>query len=139
MSMRLVRFAASWLLSALIRQTIIKAPAVCTTLYETTPITSDRGQNHLEWQMKLTTHKPPLPDWWKVPKSDPIASISFQALCLISIGSLSPEQLWASRMNDDEWEKHRQKVIRRLSNTIIVYAIPGGLGDVLSSQDMKEI
>ncbi|KAG1726528.1 uncharacterized protein EDB91DRAFT_58937 [Suillus paluster] len=72
--------------------------------------------------MPNTTNPPELlPDHWKVPDSRewPKGSILFQALCLISIGRSSLDNHWKSKIDDGEWEKHRQKVVERLSNTNI--------------------
>ncbi|KAG1841298.1 hypothetical protein DFJ58DRAFT_808550 [Suillus subalutaceus] len=63
-----------------------------------------------------------VPDHWAVPdfNKHPIPSTLFRSLCMISLGRPSLEHHWKSKINDDEWEKHRKTFIDRLSNTNIV-------------------
>ncbi|KAG2367018.1 hypothetical protein BDR07DRAFT_1394623 [Suillus spraguei] len=63
-----------------------------------------------------------LPRHWEVPdsKKQPIRSILFRILCLISMGRSSLKYHWKSKTNDDEWVKHRKAFIDRLNNTNIV-------------------
>ncbi|KAG1776672.1 hypothetical protein EV702DRAFT_329910 [Suillus placidus] len=63
----------------------------------------------------------PLPDHWAVPNFNkhPIPSVLFRALCLISVARPSLEHHWKSKMNNDEWEKHRKTFVDRLGNTNI--------------------
>ncbi|KAG2085943.1 uncharacterized protein F5147DRAFT_729702 [Suillus discolor] len=73
--------------------------------------------------MENETNQSPesLPDFWAVPdfNEHPILSTLFRILCLISMSRPSLEHHWKSKINDDEWEKHRKSFIDRLSNTNI--------------------
>ncbi|KAG2367017.1 hypothetical protein BDR07DRAFT_1394619 [Suillus spraguei] len=64
---------------------------------------------------------PDLPGHWAVPdfEKQPIPSILFRTLCLISMGRSSLKHHWKSRTSDDEWDKQRKTFLDRLSNTNI--------------------
>ena len=61
-----------------------------------------------------------MPDWWKTPEPEQsVLAVLFTALCLISMARPTLEHHWRSKIDDEEWEKHRKMVIERLNNTNI--------------------
>ncbi|KAG2071030.1 hypothetical protein BDR04DRAFT_570958 [Suillus decipiens] len=73
--------------------------------------------------MDMTNNQPTdLPRHWVVPdfKEQPIPSVLFRILCLISMGRPSLKYHWKSKISDDVWDKHRKTFVDRLSNTNIV-------------------
>lgn len=72
-------------------------------------------------RMENLTYQTSLPDHWAVPDSNkhPILSTLFRTLCLISIGRSSLKHHWVSKIDDDQWEKHKKITIDKLNNTNI--------------------
>lgn len=60
-----------------------------------------------------------MPEWWKVPKQSVVLAVLFRALCLMSMARPTLKHHWRSKIDDNEWEKHRKMVIERLNNTNI--------------------
>ncbi|OAX34234.1 hypothetical protein K503DRAFT_461253 [Rhizopogon vinicolor AM-OR11-026] len=59
-----------------------------------------------------------MPDWWKPPENHVLA-VLFSFLSLISMARPTLDHHWQSKINDEEWEKHKKMVIERLNNTNI--------------------
>ncbi|OAX34218.1 hypothetical protein K503DRAFT_463960 [Rhizopogon vinicolor AM-OR11-026] len=60
----------------------------------------------------------PLPDCWKPPKNRALV-VLFTILCLLSVARPTLDDHWRSKINEEEWEKHKKIVMERLNNTNI--------------------
>jgi hypothetical protein len=59
-----------------------------------------------------------MPLWWE-PPDNPVLAVLFSFLSLVSMARPTLNHHWKSKINDEEWEKHKKMVIERLNNTNI--------------------